>query len=107
MPAEYPIWKSGETPNTLQGPSDAVARRRQRDRDPGRRCQVSRQQSADVFELVSTDPSHRQGQERYEVYCAWFGVCPPTVFPRILVRRGSFRIITQYTGSVADDISVE
>jgi hypothetical protein len=58
-----------------------------------------------VFELVSPIPQQVAGEERYEVYCAWFGVKPPTTYPRILVRPGDYELLSSYSGEVIDNLS--
>jgi len=58
-----------------------------------------------VFELVTATPQRVQRDDRYEVYCSWFGVKPPTTYPRIAVGRGRCELLSNYTGEVVDDIS--
>jgi hypothetical protein len=58
-----------------------------------------------VFELVSSIPEQVDGEDRYEVYCAWFGVKPPTTYPRISIGPGGFELLSSYTGEVVDNLS--
>lgn len=107
MPKEYPVWRENDAPSTRAGAHvtrhrdvvDVLAIRvvdaTYRDSEP----------ITDVFELVTSEPHTLKGEERYEVYCAWFGVRPGSNFPRIAVKPGSFEIIAHYTGRVADNIS--
>ncbi len=60
---------------------------------------------AGVFELVSELPQLVRGENRYEVYCAWFGVKPKYKYPRISVDPGHFEIISNYSGEVIDNLS--
>jgi hypothetical protein len=50
-------------------------------------------------------PQRVRGQERYEVYCAWFGVKPLTKYPRIAVRPDACELIPSYSGKLIDNIS--
>jgi hypothetical protein len=58
-----------------------------------------------VFELVTPTPQQVAREERYEVYCAWFGVKPPTKYPRISVRPGGYQVLSSYSGKVIDNLS--
>jgi hypothetical protein len=58
-----------------------------------------------VFELVDSVPQRVRGEERYEVYGAWFGVKPFTKYPRIAVRPDACELIPSYAGEVIDNIS--
>lgn len=58
-----------------------------------------------VFELVDSRPRRIKGEERYEVYCAWFGVKPFTCYPRLSVMPDACELIPSYTGEVIDNIS--
>ena len=60
-----------------------------------------------ILELVSIHSQKVHGEERYEVYCAWFGIKPPTVYPRIYVDQGHFEIIHNYSGEVIDNLSLD
>jgi len=107
MPATYPKWIAGKTPR-----SDAKA-------SPTRFRRVvevpalkivnadyrSSQKFSGVFELVSTTQRAFSGKFGYEVYCSWFGVKPPTGYPKISVMGLEHQIIDSYTGDVIDDIS--
>ena len=59
----------------------------------------------DRFELVNPTqtPQQKYGALRIEVLCSWFGVKPLTTHPNIIVV-GSFKILTNYSGNVVDDI---
>lgn len=83
MPANYPEWDSGVTRHTQ---ADATATRTQAVSGvPAIRVRGARYRSSrpldGVFELVSPTPQQVAGEERYEVYCAWFGVKPRTTYP--------------------------
>jgi hypothetical protein len=58
-----------------------------------------------VFELVDSKVQNVAGEERYEVYCSWFGVKPRTKYPRIRVNSNSIEMLPNYTGEVIDEIS--
>lgn len=60
-----------------------------------------------ILELVSEQPEKVNGEDRYEVYCAWFGVKPPRKYPRISVGEGKFKIIPNYSGEVIDNLSTQ
>lgn len=61
---------------------------------------------ADVFELVTREPQNVDGEGRFEVYCAWFGVKPLKNYPRISPGVG-YTIEEDYTGKVVDNISTD
>jgi hypothetical protein len=58
------------------------------------------------FELINpnTEPRMLWGSLRAEVYCAWHGVRPPTVFPQIIVG-AKYKIHQKYSGRVVDNIA--
>jgi hypothetical protein len=105
MPANYPDWRE-DTPHT-----DALAKATHTRTVTNasairvRGATYRGSQPIDgVFELVDAVPRSVDGEERYEVYCAWFGVKPLTTYPRISVRDG-FELIANYSGTVIDNIS--
>lgn len=107
MPANYPDWISGVTPNTH---SNAIpTRTRSVVGVPAIRVRGARYRNCrpldGVFELVNRAPQQIAGEERFEVYCAWFGVKPPTNYPRLIVRPGGYELLSSYTGTVIDNIS--
>lgn len=109
MPRNYPIWNADDKiPNTnvhalpsrtLSVTNVLAIRVRSA---TYRSCQPIN----GVFELVSDVPQSVANEERFEVYCAWFGVKPRNRYPRISVG-GNYEIIQNYTGDVIDNISVE
>jgi hypothetical protein len=107
MPVNYPVWKSGVTPHTDPNARASRTRLVNRVRAIWVRGATYRgcQPIDGVFELVDSRVQRVKGEDRYEVYCAWFGVKPPTVYPRLLVRPDACRVIPDYTGEVVDNIS--
>jgi hypothetical protein len=107
MPANYPEWVSGVTPHTN---SDAhVTRHRKVDgakviRVTGATYRGSRPIDG-VFELVSDRPQQVAGEQRFEVYCVWFGVKPHTKYPRISVTPSGWKLLRNYSGDVIDNLS--
>lgn len=57
-----------------------------------------------VFELVNPPTTELPG--RVTVRCSWFGVTPPTTYPKLLISGATVIREPNYTGKVADDISV-
>ncbi|MCL4555171.1 MAG: HNH endonuclease [Actinobacteria bacterium] len=107
MPTDYPSWVHGSTPHTHR---DAVPTRTRAVVDvPAIRVSGATYRGSrpitGVFELVSTKPQLVVGEERFEVYCAWFGVKPPTKYPRLDVRLGTYELLPSYTGVVIDNLS--
>ncbi len=108
MPANYPVWDdSGITPHTessarptrTRSVSNVLAIR-------VRGATYRGSQPLDgVFELVSIKVQMVNGEERFEVYCAWFGVKPPTKYPRLSVTSGNYELLHGYSGKVIDNIS--
>lgn len=106
MPASYPDWDTLPAPRTHTGA--CVTRWRQ-----VRHARIIRVQQATyrgsgfdgIFELVEGRPQP-DGKGRYEVYCAWFGVKPNTQFPTLAVAEGRWAIESDYSGKVADNLSV-
>ena len=45
------------------------------------------------------------GKQRVKVICAWHGVTPPTTYPQLTINDASIKIIENFTGTVADNIS--
>jgi hypothetical protein len=107
MPMNYPEWVSGVTPHTH--PDAQMTRHRNVGgvvaiRVTGATYRGS--QSIDgVFELVSDRPQQVAGEQRFEVYCAWFGVKPHTKYPRISVLPGGWKILPNYSGEVIDNLA--
>ena len=109
MPPKYPNWKRGVTPHTnaQAGPSAYRAERGV----TAIRVKNARYRNSQplngVFQVV--DPASpitkRNGQLSCQVHCSWFGVKPFTCHPHIIVQRGSYTILPNYTGRVIDDIS--
>lgn len=107
MPASYPDWVRGVAPRTCETARPSATRyvadttvirvtgATYRDCEP----------IDGVFEVVDHRERWLKGKCRYEVYCAWFGVKPFTVFPRLVVNPQACELIESYTGEVIDDIS--
>ena len=107
MPANYPPWISGVTPRThaeAKGTRLRSVRNVPAIRVRGATYRGSRPLDG-VFELVALPPQQVAGEERYEVYCAWFGVKPFTKYPRLCVRPDGYELLPSYTGEVIDNIS--
>src|SRR3954462_9080950 len=94
LPGNYSTWVRGKTPPTR--PNARPSRWRQVTGVSAIRVRGATYRNSQPFdgvlELVSTDPQPVNGEERYEVYCSWFGIKPKTVFPRISVIPGQFEI---------------
>ncbi len=106
MPANYSDW-TPSTPNTHPAAVASLTRavvNVRAIRVSGATYRDSQPMDG-VFELVGEVPQEVNSEERYEVYCAWFGVKPPTCYPRILVRSGAYEILNDFTGEVIDNIS--
>jgi hypothetical protein len=107
MPAYYPTWDYGVTPD--QNQNAYVTRTRvvhdvQAISVHNAIYRKSRPING-VFEVVSLTLQAVNGEERYEVYCAWFGVKPPTKYPRIFVAPENCEVLIHYSGDVIDNIS--
>lgn len=107
MPANYPIWNYS-TPTTDFG---AEAKRLRNVKNVTvievhegtyRGCDSIK----GFFELVSPDKDPRMlwGSMRAEVYCAWHGVKPLTVFPQVIVGK-NYKIHCNFSGDVIDNIA--
>jgi hypothetical protein len=107
MPATYPMWNDS-TPATDWG---AEAKRFRNVKNSPvievlegtyRGCAPM----AGFFELVNPDTEPRMlwGSMRAEVYCAWHGVKPFTVFPQVVVGK-KYKIYRNYSGKVTDNIA--
>jgi len=107
MPTNYPNWELGVTPDT--DPSARISRTRHVSGVRGVRVRGATYRGSQpidgVFELVDSRPQQVNGEERYEVYCAWFGVKPFTKYPRISVSQDACELIPSYSGEVIDNIS--
>ena len=107
LPANYPEWVSGVTPDTHEHAT--VTRSRTVSGVPGIRVRGATYRGCrpidGVFELVALNPQRVAGEERYEVYCAWFGVKPLTTYPRISISPGHYEILPDYSGEVIDNLS--
>jgi hypothetical protein len=64
-----------------------------------------------IFELenqnINIDPiiEMPSGKTKVKVICSWYGVKPPTTFPKIdLTNVGSYKILDNYSGEVVDNI---
>lgn len=61
-----------------------------------------------VFEVVNPKEPTKEFKKRLrcEVYCSWFSVKPPTVYPQILLDEPGceYKIIENYTGDVIDNL---
>jgi hypothetical protein len=105
MPANYPNWRSN-TPKT--SPLAKAAKWRNESNVPAIRVRGATYRGSQpidgVFELVSATPQSVNGEERFEVYCSWFGVKPPTSYPRISVPQG-YNLEVNYSGEVIDNIA--
>jgi len=107
MPANYPNWERGVTPHTDPGARASRTRAvsgARAIRVLGARYRGS-QPIDGVFELVDSRPQQVKGEERYEVYCAWFGVKPFTRYPRLALSPDACELILNYSGEVIDNIS--
>lgn len=108
MPANYPDWVHGVTPTT--NPDARVTRyRRVSGAKPISVTGATYRGSRPIdgfFELVLDTPQQVAGEQRFEVYCAWFGVKPHTKYPRISVFPGGWKILLNYSGEVIDNLSV-
>src|SRR5262245_40423068 len=106
MPANYPDW-TPSTPKTH--PSATATRRRTVTNALVIRVTAATYRNSQtidgVFELVSESPQQIEGEDRFEVYCAWFGVKPFTNYPRISVQPRSYQLVSDYSGEVIDNIS--
>jgi hypothetical protein len=106
MPANYPDWRP-DTPKTDSNAKGTEIRKVSG--FPAIRVHGATYRGSQpidgVFELVSSVPQLINGEERYEVYCSWFGVKPRTMFPRISVSAGAYELISNYSGDVIDNIS--
>ena len=107
MPPTYPMWNQS-TPTT---DSDAKAKRfRSVKTVPVIEVREGTYRGcvpiAGFFELVNPDTEPRMlwGSMRAEVYCAWHGVKPFTVFPQIVVGK-NYKIHQNYSGEVIDNIA--
>jgi len=108
MPAIYPVWSMG-TPHI---DSFATIRRIR----PVSNVSVIEVEWAiyrgclpikGFFELVNPlrNPRTWRHSLRAEVYCAWYGVKPPTCFPNIELKQNQYSIIHNWTGDVIDNLS--
>ena len=106
MPANYPNWVEGVTPRTH--PDAVPTRTRLVCGVPAIRAHGATYRGCrpldGVFELVSPTPQRVAGEERFEVYCAWFGVKPLTRYPRLAVLPGGYELLSDFTGEVIDNI---
>lgn len=107
MPANYPTW-SPSTPMTDWGAHIKRFRNVKNVavievHDATYRGSAS---IAGFFEIVNPDNEPRMlwGSMRAEVYCAWHGVRPWTVFPQIIVG-SKYKIHRNYSGKVIDNIA--
>lgn len=107
MPATYPIWNHS-TPTTDWG----AEVKRFRNVKNATVIEVQEgiyRRSAPLdgfFEMVNpdTEPRVLWGSMRAEVYCAWHGVKPFTVFPQVIVGM-KYKIHHNYSGKVIDNIA--
>lgn len=107
MPVDYPDWIPNVTPNTSLNAKPT--RKRTVENRPAIAVDGAQYRGCKPFtgvlELVDVNPRRVDGEDRYEVYCAWYGVKPRSSFPRI--SPGVFEIFPKYTGQVIDNISDE
>lgn len=107
MPATYPAWTHA-TPTTDWGA--APKRFRTVKNVPVIEVQEGTYRGCEPFagflELVNPDTEPRMlwGSMRAEVYCAWHGVKPPTVYPQVMVGK-KYKIHRNYSGKVVDNIA--
>ena len=110
MPASYPIWSTKNPPHTSKSAApkgfrivtDAtvikVSRAKYRNSNPLNGC----------FEVVNLGVPTKiyKSKLRSEVYCSWFSIKPPTVFPQILLQTPgcTWNIIYNYSGEVIDNL---
>ncbi len=110
MPANYPYWENNiNIPHTH--PYAKPSRWRQVNGALAIHVQNATYRGClpfdGILELVSEHPQIVNGENRYEVYCAWFGVRPKNKYPRISVDPGHFEIISNHTGKVIDNLSTQ
>jgi hypothetical protein len=107
MPKNYPDWNTEVTPDTHAGAT--ASRFRTVSGVPAIRVRGATYRGSQpingVFELVDCTPQQVNGEDRFEVYCSWFGVKPPNTYPRIFVNPNEYEIMPDYCGEVIDDIS--
>ena len=104
MPATYPAW-THSTPNTDR--NAAPKRFRTVKNVPAIEVQEGTYRGCGPFtgflELVNPDTEPRMlwGSMRAEVYCAWHGVKPPTVYPQVVVGK-KYKVHRNFSGTVID-----
>ena len=102
---EYPDWKDSVTPHTSK--SATVTK-------------YKHVQNADVIEVKNAKyrnatlsckfhlarPPTAKLPGRLQIRCSWFGVTPPTTYPQLSLKGAKYKILQNYSGDVADDISI-
>jgi len=102
---EYSNWDSEKTPNTHQ--KAKVTKTRNVTDVYAIKVTGAKYRSATldgVFELVNPPTAKLPG--RVVIRCSWFGVTPPTTYPQLDISSATVIRKPNYTGEVADDISV-
>lgn len=110
MPSSYPIWSTKSPPHT----SKTAIPNKFRKVDNVTAIEVKKAKYRNskpidgIFEVVNPSVPVRlyKNKLRSEVYCSWFSVKPPTVFPQILLQTPgcTYKIIHHYSGDVIDNI---
>jgi hypothetical protein len=110
MPKNYPRWNDDITPHT--DPLAKVTLRRNVYDVRVIKVELAIHRKAilsDMFELEeqNDDPIliKPSGKRKVKVVCAWYGVKPPTAYPELDISKADYKIIENYTGLVADNIS--
>ena len=109
MPATYPNWNARMTPSA----NEAAKPTNWRFVENAIVIEVSgatyrkSKPICGIFEVVNAGNPLKifNGKLRCEVYCSWFGVKPPNIFPQILIENCQYRIISNYSGNVIDNLS--
>ncbi|TWO69497.1 hypothetical protein FN976_19625 [Caenimonas sedimenti] len=105
----YPQWADGKTPKTHPQARPQAWRPVQNAtviHVKGATYRGSREITG-TFQLADSEqgPVAHAGKLRVEVLCSWFGVKPPTTFPKLVVQPGDFRVESGFSGDVVDDIA--
>lgn len=110
MPANYPIWSTKNPPHT----SNTAVPNKFRKVSNVTVIEVSKAKYRNskpidgIFEVVTPSSPTRiyKSKLRCEVYCSWFSIKPPTVFPQILLETPGcmFNITHNYFGDVIDNL---
>ncbi len=109
--SEYPVWRDN-TPHTDYKAKITKLRKVSKKRIIEVKGALYRGATVSgTFELENQNPTKEDikylpsGKQRVKVICAWHGVTPPTTYPNLTINHASIKIIENYTGTVADNIS--